>query len=152
VPSRCYDGEMSSGSERAHFTVEPTGVSGGHCDCCGRESRCVWGFVHGDGSTVAAYWVRWTVNHLSETGAHLDLVIGGWGDDTTATDRFAVSLIHREQPSGPGLMVIDADNSSVVSDGIAAVGLAREDVIGTSLADLVFSITDAIYEQDGRFF
>src|SRR6185503_16066828 len=101
----------------ASFEVETMGESGGHCDCCGNESRCVWGMVHDGGATLAAYWMHWTVGHLSEPGASLDLVLGRWGDDATADDRFAVALMHRQQADGtPSLMVIDAAGRPM-SDG-----------------------------------
>ena len=130
------------------------GESGGKCDCCGNESRRVWGMVHKvDGPTVAAYWMGWTAGHLNEPGANLDLVLGRWGDGTTTSDRFRVALLHREQTNmPPELMVIDSADRSFSDGGLAQTALARSDVIGTPIALQVFSIIDAIYEQDGRFF
>lgn len=129
------------------------GESGGHCDCCGNDSRCVWGMVYEGEAALAAYWMHWTVGHMNEPGANLDLVIGRWGDGATANDRVAVALLHRQQPDGsPPLMVIDAADSPTDSRTLAATALPREEVIGTPLAAHVFSIVDAIYEQDGRFF
>ena len=49
-------------------------------------------------------------------------------------------------------MVIDATVRPISREDLAGSALAREDVIGTPLAAQVFSLTDAIYEQDGRFF
>ncbi len=129
------------------------GESSGICDCCGNESRCVWGMVYSRDVASAAYWMHWTVGHLTETGANLDLVLGRWGDGASAEDRVAIALVHRQQPDGgPALMVIDAGVRPITKEGLAGSALAREDVIGTPLAAQVFSITDAIYEQDGRFF
>ena len=48
--------------------------------------------------------------------------------------------------------VIDAQGRPVASEDIADTALCREDVIGTPLAKQVFALTDAIYEQDERFF
>ena len=136
-----------------NFEVETMGKSGGHCACCGEESRSVWGMVHQGGTTLAAYWMHWTVGHLSEPGANLDLVLGRWGDDTTAHNRFGVALIHRQQADGnPSLMVIDAADRPMSNGGLATTALARKDVIGTPIAEQVFSLVDAIYEQDDRFF
>ncbi len=144
---------MAHQGERPAFEVETMGESGGHCDCCGNESRSVWGMVHQGEPTVAAYWLHWTVGHLSEPGANLDLVIGRWGDNTTADDRFGVALIHSEQADGnPSLMVIDAAERPIFDGDLARTALARGDVIGTPIAEQVFALVDAIYEQDGRFF
>jgi hypothetical protein len=133
--------------------VEKMGESSGHCDCCGNESRCVWGMVHQGDAALAAYWMNWTVDHLSESGANLDLILGRWGDDTSADDRVLVSLLHRQQSDGsPALMVIDAADRPAARGELARAALARADVIETPLAAQLFAIVDAIYEQDGRFF
>lgn len=133
--------------------IELMGESGGLCDCCGSESRSVWGMVHQGEPTVAAYWLHWAAGHLSEPGANLDLVIGRWGDGTTADDRASVALICRELPDGrPSIMVIDAADRPVGNGNLANTALTREDVIGTPLAEQVFALVDAIFEQDGRFF
>lgn len=138
----------------SHFEVEATGESSGKCDCCGNDSRSVWGFVHEvDGPTVAAYFMHWTIGHLNDAGANLDLVLGSWGDGTTSKERYCVSLVHRDQENGsPSLMVIDAAGRLIGAGTLAATTLGRSDVIGTPLAPQVFSIVDAIYEQDDRFF
>lgn len=107
---------------------------------------------HGE-AAVAAYWMHWTVGHLSEPGANLDLVIGRWGDGATPDDRAAVSLLHRQQPDGSGaIMVIDSRDRPCGNGDLAGTALKRDDVIGTPLATQVFSMADAIYKQDGRIF
>ena len=96
--------------------------------------------------------MHWTVGHLSEPGANLDLILGKWGDGTDGNDRFGIALVHRQLEDGtPSLMVIDADDRFAGTD-LAAKTLMRSDVIDTPLAEQVFSIVDAIYLQDGRFF
>lgn len=146
-------GGVTAKADLNAFEVEIMGESGGHCECCGNESRRVWGMVHQQGGhMVAAYWMHWTLGHLSEPGANLDLVLGKWGDDTDPSHRFGVALVHRQMEDGtPSVMVIDADDR-FAGVQLAATSLARRDVIGTPLARQVFSIVDAIYLQDGRFF
>lgn len=140
-------------NEQSRFKVETMSESGGHCDCCGNVSRTVWGTVHDGKATLAAYWMHWTVGHLSEPGANLDLVLGQWGDSATSADRFGVSLVHRQQTNGsPALMVLDAADRPMSKGNLATVFLSRDEVIGTPIAAQVFSLVDAIYEQDGRFF
>lgn len=144
---------MVQRAEQNRLTIETMGESGGHCECCGNESRSVWGMVYDGEAAVAAYWMHWTVGHLSEPGANLDLIIGRWGDETSADDRVTVSLLHRQQPDGtPAVMVIDAADRPVANGDLARTSLARADVIGTPLAAKVFSLVDAVYEQDSRFF
>lgn len=144
---------MVQHAEPTAFVLELLGESGGHCDCCGNESRSVWGLVYEGETARAAYWMHWTVGHLSEPGANLDLVIGRWSDGATADDRVLVSLVHRQQPDGtPAIMVIDAADRAEAKGELASTALARADVVGTPLATRVFAIVDAIYLQDGRFF
>ena len=107
--------------------------------------------VYDGEAAVAAYWMQWTVGHLDEPGANLDLVLGRWGDSATASDRAAVALLHRQQSDGSGaLMVIDSRDRPCANGDIAATALARGDVIGSPLATQVFAIADAIFEQDER--
>lgn len=144
---------MHQAPEPPRFQVETMGESDGHCDCCGNESRCVWGLVNDGGRTLAAYWMNWTVGHLIDRGANLDLILGRWGEGATADDRVVISMVHREQPdSSPTLMVIDAGDGPAAKGELASVALKRGDVIGTPLAAQVFALVDAIYEQDDRFF
>jgi hypothetical protein len=97
--------------------------------------------------------MHWTVGHLSNTGANLDRVVGQWGDGTGPENRVAIALVHRQQSDGtPALMVIDAQERPVATGGLAATALGRAEVVGPPLAQQVFSLTDAIYGQDGRFF
>lgn len=144
---------MHEAAEPSRIHVEQLGESGGHCDCCGNESRRVWGMVHGGAATLAAYWMSWTVGHLTDTGANLDLIIGHWGGEATADDRVVVSMVHRQQQDGaPSLMVIDASDRPAAKGELAHTALTRAEVIGTPLAAQVFALVDAIYEQDHRFF
>jgi len=139
-------------STATEYVVEPINEQTGSCECCGRTSRSLTGFVHDRERTVAGYFVHWTVGHLQDNGADIDIVLGEWSDGTSPADRYAISLLHREADGEPpALMVIDA--RAKFQDGeLAGHRLRREDVIGTPLAPQLFSIVDAIYLQDGRFF
>lgn len=117
------------------------------CACCGYWSQSVNGYVHEGEQTVAAYFVQWTAGNLAHD-PNIDLVVGQWGDGTTAADRQGVSLMYRV---GQGFMVIDAD-ARPFSGGQALFShaLKRSDVVGTGLAAAVFRIIDAIWLQDSR--
>jgi hypothetical protein len=137
----------------AGYAVELLDESGGLCDCCGEASRRVWGLVHHGESTVAAYWMHWTVGHLDEPGANLDLVLGTWGEGTTSKDRVAASLLYREpEDQPPAFMVIDATDRTVAKSELVGGALRRADIIGTPLVEHVFGLVDAICLQDARFF
>lgn len=135
------------------YSIEPLDESGGTCDCCGEASRSVWGMIHHGDATVAAYWMHWTVGHLDEPGANLDLVIGAWGEAATPDERAAVSLLYRQpQNQAPAFMVVDAIERPIANSPLVGSALRRQDVIGTPLAEQVFDLVDAIVLQDSRFF
>lgn len=97
--------------------------------------------------------MHWTVGHLDEPGANLDLVIGAWGNEVGAQDRAAISLLYREpEDASPAFMVIDAPDRPIGKSELIGSALQRGEVVGTPLADHVFALVDAIYEQDERLF
>src|SRR4029453_12650898 len=87
------------------ITLEPTGSTDlERCECCGQNSRTVWGLARRDGAAHAAYFVHWTLGRVAEDGAHIDLILGRWGARATEADRYAVSLEFRHTERGPALM------------------------------------------------
>jgi hypothetical protein len=122
----------------------------GPCDCCGSNSRTVWGYVYRPAGPAAAYFVQWTLGQVDRHGAHFDLIIGRWGEGADRSERCSVSLEFRRTEQGPSFMVIDSAARPVSSSELVGSILARLDVIGTPLAELAFNIVDAIWLQDER--
>lgn len=130
--------------------VELLDLSHYSCECCGDDSHTARGFVHDeDGGATAAYFVHWTLGKVDTHGAMFDLIVGTWGDGTSAADRSAVSLAFRIGPQG-GFMIVDAEGRSVAESELVGHVLSREDVVNTPLAKRVFEIVDAIWLQDRR--
>lgn len=133
------------------ITIDPTGSNDtGVCDCCGRSSRTVWGQAYADDSCVAAYFVHWTLGHVPDRGANIDLIVGEWGETVTAEHRNAVALAYRLMENGPSMMVIDASTRPSSRSPLVGQALRRDEVIGTPLAQNVFAIADAVLAQDTR--
>src|SRR5262249_6036444 len=130
------------------LTVEPTGINDyGPCECCGNNSRCVWGYINSRKVTLASYFVHWTLNRLPDHGANFDLILGKWGNDSTSSDRCLVSLAYRLAEDGPQFMVIDGhDRPSAKSDLVGRV-LRRAEVVGLPISKQAFAAVDAILEQ-----
>lgn len=120
----------------------------GRCDCCGQISRRVSGTIE-PADAVVAYQVWWTVGHIAEHGAEIDLICGRWGDGTSPSDRFVVRLHHFIAATGPWVMVQDASLADGL-DRLAARALRRDEIIGTPRAAEVFALYDAIALQDAR--
>ena len=135
----------------AQLTIEPVDSSDyGPCPCCGDMSRSVWGYVYSGDDASAAYFVHWTLGQVVKHGAHIDFIVGRWGDGTTASRRSAVSLEYRIGDTGPSVMVIDAHGRNHADGTLAKRILRREDVIGKPLAKKVFALCDAVLLQDER--
>jgi hypothetical protein len=133
------------------LTIEPVASKDhGPCSCCGDLSRSVWGYVCAENDAYAAYFVHWTLGQVPKHGAHIDLIIGRWGDRTTASNREAVSLEYRIGDTGPSVMVIDAHGRTHADGTLAKRALRREDVIGKPIAKKVFAICDAVLFLDER--
>jgi len=131
--------------------IEPSAESGGFCDCCGSESRTIWGYVHQAERTLACYYIQWTVGASLETHpANIDLIYGAWGDGTTERDRCLIAMINFENEDGSSIMVIDADTRLASMSDVAGSAMKRSDIVGTPFAPHVFRIIDAIFTQDPR--
>lgn len=133
------------------LTVETTGSNDyGPCECCGNNSRCVCGFISAGQTTVAAYFVHWTLGRVHDHGASFDLIIGQWGKEARPTDRVLVSLALRRFDTGPEFMVVDACDRPAADTSVVAKMLKREEVIGKEIAEQAFALVDAIWLQDKR--
>lgn len=135
----------------ATYEIEPSGESGGTCDCCGKATRSLRGLVRSPEKPLAAYFMHWTIGASFGTHpANVDLIIGEWGDGTSALDRVAVSLVYFENEDGPGVMAIDANDRQITQSDLVSRGLSRAEIIGTPLAAQAFAIFDAVLAQDPR--
>jgi hypothetical protein len=133
------------------ITIDPTGSNDtGVCDCCGRSSRTVWGQAYADDRCVAAYFVHWTLGHVPDRGANIDLIIGEWGEAANSDRRSAISLAYRLTESGPSMMVIDANTRPISRSPLVGQAMCRKEVIDTPLAQNAFAIADAVLAQDNR--
>jgi hypothetical protein len=121
----------------------------GPCECCGQLTTRVWGYIYQSNEARAAYFVEWTPGY-EPAQANFDLIVGEWGEGTTAAQRQAVSLEYRVLDSGPAFMVVDAGAREVKSSPLIKRALNRTDVIGTPLAAEIFALCDAIYLDDPR--
>lgn len=132
-------------------TIEPTGSNDtGICDCCGRSSRSVWGIAYSKGHCQAAYFVHWTLGHIVDRGANIDLIIGEWGEAATAESRRAIALAYRLTDTGPSMMVIDARTRPFSNSPLVGKALRRDEVLGTAVAKNAFTIADTVLTQDQR--
>lgn len=118
-----------------------------HCSCCGNLTRTVWGFINKDGNAFAIYYVIWTMAHVAERGATIQLILGNWGENSTADERSLIELQYRAG-ADCGVMVVDAQGNA--DSKLYTKRLPRVAVIGSPLAQVCFDLVDAIWTQDAR--
>lgn len=124
-------------------------ASTGHCDCCGKQSKTVWGDLADSSGTRAVYFVQWTVNEPEHT-PNIDIVLGPWGDGTAPSDRVLVSLLYQPRPGGGSFMVASGKGRRADDRSLCGRALERADVIGTPLANETFSLVDALWLTEPR--
>jgi len=129
------------------LTIEPDGSNDyGPCKCCGNMSRTVWGYIHRDGEMAAVYYVHWTLGRIDH-GARVELIMGRWGDDSSADDRSAVAIACRVQAGEPQFMIRDAEAKQ---DELATHALRRDQIVGTPMSAEIFEMVDAIWLDEKR--
>lgn len=120
------------------------------CECCGNESRCVWGCIQEGERIVAVYFVHWTLNtrkHLP----NIDFLMGNWNDDT-ARDKIAISWVYNPtHESGGNYVAIDSQDRPVAKNDLCSVALTREQVVSNKdLVGLCGQMFELIWAQDQR--
>ena len=136
--------------EATRLQATPGNESTATCDCCGRTSKTMWGYVSdSSGATVAVYYVQFTVG-APEHFPNVDLILGEWGDGASAKDRVLVSLLFRPSSEGGSFMVIDPGGRPADSRELCGRALRRAEVIESPLAQEVFSVVDAIWLTEPR--
>jgi hypothetical protein len=71
------------------------------CDCCGRRSISVVGFLSREEYACAVYFAQWTEGHIAENG----ISVGGWGGSDYPRIRIAIQCL--VQDNSMGMMVLD---------------------------------------------
>ena len=133
------------------FQFEETRVTDyGPCECCGDISRLASGMVRLNDEPYALYQVHWTNNRVIKHGAEFYIILGEFGEGTTAADKFAVALHFFIESDRFGFMVVDADKTTISSHPLVGRALSRADVIDKPLAEEVFELVDAIWLEDGN--
>jgi len=130
----------------AAWNIEPAGEAGGICDCCGGETRRIWGNIVDGDDVQAVYFVTWTRQHLDH-GARVDLILGSWCDGSTSFDRQHVLLEFRVIDDRPQFMICDADEAMAL---LAAQPRMRSQLVETAMADMAFQCVDTIWLKDPR--
>ncbi len=127
------------------LNIEMFGERQSSCECCQNTTQRVWGWISDDNGTLAAYFVTFTSGR-PDHGAKYQVIVGRWGDGSTAEDRVAVELDYRVSSGKSAFTVVDAS----AFPKVAARSLTRGEVIGTELSAQIFPMVDAVLMKDQR--
>lgn len=130
---------------RANFWNQSTGC----CDCCGKQSKTIWGDLGDSSGTKAIYFVQWTVDQPQHL-AIFDIVLGPWGEGTTPKDRVLVSLLYQPRLGGGSFMIASGKGRRADRRTLCDRALERADVIGTPVANEAFSMVDSLWLTEPR--
>ena len=134
-----------------NIRVEPTKQNDtGPCNCCGKMSRTVWGFLYVDETPRAVYYVQWTLGEVPRHGANIDLVMGDWSEGATPEKRVGVSLVYRVGPHGPEFASIDPGDRPHMASGLAAHAIPGRHVLGNPVGADAYAFMHAVLGQDQR--
>ncbi|MGA0611234.1 hypothetical protein [Caldimonas sp. KR1-144] len=136
-------------SELHSLTATFWNESAGHCECCGRTSRTIWGDLSDSNGTHAVYFVQWTVG-APEHPPNIDLVLGRWGEGAEPSDRVLVSLLFQPGREGGSFMVTSGHGRPADDRSVCGRALRREEVVGTPLAADIFALVDALWLSEPR--
>ena len=101
------------------FTASRWHESTGACPCCGRHSRLAWGGVSSTHVVCAVYFVHWSCA-APDHPAHVDLIVGPWGQDGSADERRLLALRYLPRPGGGELVVIDGASRPAAASLVCA--------------------------------
>lgn len=133
------------------FSLEQSDQSGGHCDCCGKETVRVNGDVFHGEEFVSIYTVAWTKGQRSH-GAEFSFIFGGWGEGTTPMDRSVILLdfyCSHERGFGFGIADDVLQRRGNLKE-FASNSLDRDALIGSPFASYLFAVSDAVYMKETR--
>ena len=106
----------------------------GPCECCGNMSRSVWGWIHSDERTLAAYFIQWTESNPNHY-PNFDFIIGPWGDNSDSRNRVFVAIEYMPDVDGGSFRVIESSNRPNAKDvELHDRNLPRDEVINRPIA------------------
>jgi hypothetical protein len=132
------------------LTIEPGSQSDlPPCPCCGGKTRVVRGFAYRDGEPHAVYLARWAPDRPKH-GATVLVVLGDFGEGSSAADRRAIALEARDYQGGPAFMIVNAADTDFARDAKLGRMATREEVLSTPQARQAFEVVDAVGAADPR--
>jgi hypothetical protein len=131
------------------ISIELGNVSVSECECCGKRSHTMRGFVSDDGAAYAVYFAGYTEGHR-EIMATLVVSLGAWCEGSTPDERECVVMKVRNHRGKIEMMVVGV--ADCPWDDLQILGRMlerREALESPTIADF-FHVADHVIERDHR--
>lgn len=119
------------------------------CDCCGKRSHTIRGFLNENGP-AGVYFAGYTEGHDERIGT-LIVSLGDWSDDAPPSAREAFVTKVRVVDGQPQVMVVDPDDSPWDDLDILGRLLTREEALAHPDKARYFHAIDHVIAGDARF-
>ncbi len=119
------------------------------CDCCGKESTTVHGFVYRDGDAYAVYYAGWSDGH-PERGITLAIAVGEWSEGATALERVSIGLEAHPAEREILFSVLNPDQSPWGTSELLGDMVQRSRALQLPVLKDVFEIGELIVYNDSR--
>lgn len=119
------------------------------CECCGRYSRTVHGFVYRNDDAYAVYYAGWSEGH-PERGVTMAIAMGEWGDDSDASDRVSVGVRAFASSSEIHFSILDPEESPWSRTDLLGDMIPRKVALHHPSLKEVFTIAEVLVEHDFR--
>lgn len=142
-----HPGRESGPLPVVEFTASRWRASEGACPCCGRRSSLAWGGVSSTDAVCAVYFVHWH-DAAPDHPAHVDLIVGPWGQDDCVVERRLLALRYLPQPGGGELIVIDGASRPAAAPPLCAHALTADTLAAAADADRIQAMVAALWMSE----
>jgi hypothetical protein len=119
------------------------------CECCGRVSRTVHGFIYKDGDAYAVYYAGWSEGH-PDRGVTMAVAVGEWDDNSDASDRVSVGLEAWSAVSKIQFAVLEPEQSPWANTDLLGAMLARPTALAHPVLPAIFEVAEHVVTCDER--
>ena len=123
--------------------------AGAICDCCGRRSRTVHGFVYRNGDAFAVYYAGWSPEHL-DRGVTLAIATGEWAEGSGPADRVSIGLATYSKPAEIQCTVLDPEQSPWGETPLFGKMLPRVTALRSRSLKSTLEVAEVVTREDPR--
>lgn len=122
---------------------------GAACDCCGKRSSTVHGFVYRNGDAFAIYYAGWSERH-PERGVTMAIATGEWSDGSGPQDRVSIGLGAHPSDTEVEFRIAEPEESPWHETPLLGRMLSRERALASDALTATLEIAELISRDDSR--